>query len=303
MMYGALRGFRNDPEELAGKHLEWALLRRVFRLARPYRWLLAGFLLTAVAASITTVIPPLLFRSLLDTAVPDKNRALVAWLAAGAVVLAIANALLSLWQRWYSARIGEGLIFDHAREAVRPHPADAGLVLHPHPDGRPHVPHEQRRDRCPAGHHQHPRHGRRERHHARGDPHRDARARVAADDPHPDRAARVHPPGPPHRTAAPAHHPRGHATERVDEQHDRRALQRRRRARRQAVREARPRARPVRGPRRACPRHRRHHRHVLTSAVRRARARRRRRHGRRLSRRWQPRDLRHALDRDASPPS
>ncbi len=111
MMYGALRGFRNDPEELAGKHVEWKLLRRVFRLARPYRWLLAGFLFTAVAASITTVIPPLLFRSLLDTAVPDKNRALVAWLAAGAVVLAIANALLSLWQRWYSARIGEGLIY------------------------------------------------------------------------------------------------------------------------------------------------------------------------------------------------
>ena len=111
MMYGALRGFRRDPDEVAGKHVEWALMRRVLRLARPYRWLLVGFLVTAVAASITTVLPPLLFRSLLDTAVPDKNRTLVAWLAVGAVVLAVANALLSLWQRWYSARIGEGLIF------------------------------------------------------------------------------------------------------------------------------------------------------------------------------------------------
>jgi ATP-binding cassette, subfamily B, bacterial len=111
MMYGALRGFRNDPEELAGKHVEWKLMRRVLRLARPYRWLLIGFLVTAVAAAIVTVIPPLLFRSLLDTAVPDKDRTLVAWLAVGAVVLAVANALLSLWQRWYSARIGEGLIF------------------------------------------------------------------------------------------------------------------------------------------------------------------------------------------------
>jgi ATP-binding cassette subfamily B protein len=111
MMYGALRGFRRDPEEYAGKHVEWALMRRVLRLARPYRWLLIGFLVTATAAAITTAIPPLLFRSLLDTAVPDKNRTLVAWLAVGAVVLAVANALLSLWQRWYSARIGEGLIF------------------------------------------------------------------------------------------------------------------------------------------------------------------------------------------------
>ncbi|HYV60634.1 MAG TPA: ABC transporter ATP-binding protein [Acidimicrobiia bacterium] len=120
MMYGALRGFRRDPEEFAGKHVEWALMRRVLRLASPYRWLLVGFLVTAVAASITTVLPPLLFRSLLDTAVPDKNRTLVAWLAVAAVGLAVANALLSLWQRWYSARIGEGLIltmrtklFDH----------------------------------------------------------------------------------------------------------------------------------------------------------------------------------------------
>ncbi len=112
MMYHAMMGFRRDPDAIAGKRIERALVRRVLGLARPYRWLLVGFLITAIAASIVTVIPPLLFRSLLDTAVPDKDRTLVTYLAAGAVALAIANALLSLVQRWYSARIGEGLIFD-----------------------------------------------------------------------------------------------------------------------------------------------------------------------------------------------
>ncbi|HEY3095954.1 MAG TPA: ABC transporter ATP-binding protein [Acidimicrobiia bacterium] len=112
MMYHAMMGFRRDPDAIAGKRIERALVRRVLGLARPYRWLLVGFLITAIAASIVTVIPPLLFRSLLDTAVPDKDRTLVTWLAAGAVALAIANALLSLVQRWYSARIGEGLIFE-----------------------------------------------------------------------------------------------------------------------------------------------------------------------------------------------
>jgi ATP-binding cassette, subfamily B, bacterial len=112
MMYHAMMGFRRDPDAIAGKRIERALVRRVLGLARPYRWLLVGFLVTAIAASIVTVIPPLLFRSLLDTAVPDKDRTLVTYLAAGAVALAIANALLSLVQRWYSARIGEGLIFD-----------------------------------------------------------------------------------------------------------------------------------------------------------------------------------------------
>jgi|SoiMetStandDraft_2_1073263.scaffolds.fasta_scaffold00215_9 ATP-binding cassette, subfamily B, bacterial len=112
MMYQAMRSFRSDPDAVAGKRIERALVRRVFRLARPYRRQLIGFLVTAVAASIVTAIPPLLFRALLDTAVPEKDRLLVTWLALGAVGLAIANAVLNLWQRWYSARIGEGLIFD-----------------------------------------------------------------------------------------------------------------------------------------------------------------------------------------------
>src|SRR5438874_1786668 len=112
MMYQAMRSFRSDPDAVAGKHIDRALVRRVFRLARPYRRQLVGFLITAVAASIVVAIPPLLFRALLDTAVPQKDRLLVTWLALAAVGLAIANALLNLWQRWYSARIGEGLIFD-----------------------------------------------------------------------------------------------------------------------------------------------------------------------------------------------
>src|SRR5690349_9961611 len=112
MMYQAMRSFRSDPDAVAGKRIERALVRRVFRLARPYRRQLIGFLVTAVAASIVTAIPPLLFRALLDTAVPEKDRLLVTWLALGAVGLALANAVLNLWQRWYSARIGEGLIFD-----------------------------------------------------------------------------------------------------------------------------------------------------------------------------------------------
>jgi len=112
MMYQAMRSFRSDADAVAGKHIDRALVRRVFRLARPYRRQLVGFLITAIAASIVVAIPPLLFRALLDTAVPDKDRVLVTWLALSAVGLAIANAVLNLWQRWYSARIGEGLIFD-----------------------------------------------------------------------------------------------------------------------------------------------------------------------------------------------
>ncbi len=107
-----MMSFRRDPDAVRGKRFERELLRRVLGFARPYRGLLIGFLFAVIAASVVTAIPPLLLKSLLDTAVPDENRGLVTALAAGAVALALANAALSLLQRWYSARIGEGLIYD-----------------------------------------------------------------------------------------------------------------------------------------------------------------------------------------------
>jgi ATP-binding cassette, subfamily B, bacterial len=105
-------GFRRDPEAVRGKRIERALVRRVLGLARPYRGLLVGFLLAVIAAAVVTAIPPLLLKALLDTAVPNEDRSLVTALAAGALALALASAALSLIQRWYSARIGEGLIYD-----------------------------------------------------------------------------------------------------------------------------------------------------------------------------------------------
>ncbi len=111
-MWQAMMGFRQDYDALRGRKIERALLRRVFHLARPYRRYLIGFFVAVIAAAIVTAIPPLLLKSLLDTAVPNSDVTLVAVLAAGAVALALASAGLSLLQRWYSATIGEGLIFD-----------------------------------------------------------------------------------------------------------------------------------------------------------------------------------------------
>ena len=107
-----MMSFRRDPEMTKGRKLERDTLRRVIGLCRPYRRSLIGFLISVVAAAVVGAIPPLILRALLDTAVPDKNRTQVAVLAAAAVGLAIASSGLSLVQRWYSAKIGEGLIYD-----------------------------------------------------------------------------------------------------------------------------------------------------------------------------------------------
>jgi ABC-type multidrug transport system, ATPase and permease components len=111
-MHQTMMGFRRDPDVVNGKRVERALIRRVVGMTRPYRSALIGFLITVVLLSFIGVVPALLFRALLDDAVGSKDQGLVALLAAAAVGVAFANAALSLIQRFYSAKVGEGLIYD-----------------------------------------------------------------------------------------------------------------------------------------------------------------------------------------------
>ena len=102
----------SDPAAIAGAQLDRTVLRRVLRFARPYRRMLAGFLAVIVAAALVSLAPPLLFREILDVAIPDGDRGLLHLLAALIVAAAVADAGLALLERYLSARIGEGVIFD-----------------------------------------------------------------------------------------------------------------------------------------------------------------------------------------------
>ncbi len=110
-MHQTIMGFRRD-DSVRNKKMERQLLRRVFAMTHAYRRALIGFLITVVIGAFIGVIPALLFRSLLDNAVPNSNEELVLKLALAAVAVALATAGSNLVQRWFSARIGEGLIYD-----------------------------------------------------------------------------------------------------------------------------------------------------------------------------------------------
>jgi ATP-binding cassette, subfamily B, bacterial len=111
MDHRTVMGFSRD-RKVRARDIDRAVAKRALGYARPYRKELIGFLVTVVGAAITTAVAPLLLKALLGSAIPQKDRAMVAWIAAAAVGLALANAFLSLLQRWYSARVGEGLIYD-----------------------------------------------------------------------------------------------------------------------------------------------------------------------------------------------
>ena len=87
-------------------------MKRVWQFATPYKWSIIGLLVSIFVAALLALVPPLLFRLIVDKAIPqaDKNR--IVTLTIILVVAALADAVLQIVQRWYSARIGEGLIYD-----------------------------------------------------------------------------------------------------------------------------------------------------------------------------------------------
>jgi ATP-binding cassette subfamily B protein len=105
------RGFRLDPSVTKQK-LKPGTVRRIARYARPYRLHLIIFLLATSVDAVITVVNPLLLRELIDRGIMGKDQALVIGLAIAVAGVAIFDTLLSFLIRWFSARIGEGLIYD-----------------------------------------------------------------------------------------------------------------------------------------------------------------------------------------------
>ncbi len=95
--------------------IDRALLRRVWAYGRPYRWLLAGTLVTVIASSALAVVPAIVTRRLIDEAIPKRDVGLLVALGVTMIVVPLVSALIGIVQRWWSARAGEGIIFDLRR--------------------------------------------------------------------------------------------------------------------------------------------------------------------------------------------
>lgn len=106
-----------DAGALKGKKLDQGVLRRAWSFAKPFHRLIALFLLTVVASSALGLVPPLLFRAIIDQAIPDADRGLVTVIAIVFLGAALVSGALDLISRWASSRVGEGLIF-HLRATL-----------------------------------------------------------------------------------------------------------------------------------------------------------------------------------------
>jgi ATP-binding cassette subfamily B protein len=113
----AMRSFSRDSS-VTRQRLKPGTVRRVASYARPYRRELTIFMIATALDAVVTVAVPLLLGLIVNKIEAKDTRAVL--VIAGAVAgFAVFDAFLSIAQRWYSARVGEGLIYDLRTEVFR----------------------------------------------------------------------------------------------------------------------------------------------------------------------------------------
>lgn len=109
--FGAVRSFSRD-NAVTRQQLAPGTLRRVGAFARPYRGRLVAFVALILVEAALGASVPLVYREIIDGGIAEGDTSLVVGLAGLLVVIAVASAAVALVQRWFSSRIGEGLIYD-----------------------------------------------------------------------------------------------------------------------------------------------------------------------------------------------
>ena len=117
-MWMSFRTLTQD-QSVKDQKLKPGTVKRIARYALPYKRSLIFFLITVVIDAMLVVSTPLLLKRLVDEGVIPGNSSLVTQLALLVGVIAVADALVNMVGRWFSARIGEGLIFDLRTQVFR----------------------------------------------------------------------------------------------------------------------------------------------------------------------------------------
>jgi len=110
-MWMSFRSLTAD-QSVKEQKLKPGTVKRIASYALPYRRNLILFLITVIIDALLVISTPLLLKRLIDDGVVPGDSALVTRLALLVGAIAVADAVFSMIGRWFSARIGEGLIYD-----------------------------------------------------------------------------------------------------------------------------------------------------------------------------------------------
>ena len=111
--WAAMRSLTRDGE-VTKRKLAPGTIPRIAGFAKPYKGQISVFLVLVVLDALLVVALPLLFKVIVDELSPGggESKSVVVGVALGVAGLAVVDAGLTLWQRYLSSQVGEGLIYD-----------------------------------------------------------------------------------------------------------------------------------------------------------------------------------------------
>jgi ATP-binding cassette subfamily B protein len=106
-----------SADESKGKaKIDRKLLLRVLGYAGPYWGFITLVLIAIVTISLLELIPPLLYRNLIDEVIPNKDFRRLTILAIAMIAIPVLSGFIGIVERYLSAKAGEGVIFDLRQE-------------------------------------------------------------------------------------------------------------------------------------------------------------------------------------------
>ncbi len=97
---------------MEGAKIEREAAARVWRFAQPYRGMILGFLVTVIAQALLGLVPALLFGEIVGDVIPDEDRGRLVLFAILIVLSALGSGIVAMFERYWSSKIGEGVIYD-----------------------------------------------------------------------------------------------------------------------------------------------------------------------------------------------
>ncbi len=95
------------------------MTRRIVALFRPHRARLGAVLALIVVSAGLGMVSPFLLREVLDVAIPEKDRELLAWLVGGMIAISVATGVLGVGQTWLSNVVGQRVMHDLRTQVYR----------------------------------------------------------------------------------------------------------------------------------------------------------------------------------------
>jgi ATP-binding cassette subfamily B protein len=108
--HGGWGSMINAPDERP--QVTWVLLRRVLKYAQPYRGQIAAMLGIILISTGLSLLTPLIMRDLIDRTIPTGNIQRLIGLAIALLILPILSSAISITNRRFNARVGEGVTYD-----------------------------------------------------------------------------------------------------------------------------------------------------------------------------------------------